>query len=339
MATSRFYKSTPITRPQSNDVERGLAVGKEWGSLLSSLGTAIKGARQDAVANRLMNSGAVAPRAALENAGTNPATGQLNLVPENVPIGGTTPLTGGVEGLKLQQEAAKSALEDAYTKARTEHELAQATGTGGYAKEAKTPKTGFRISGGTTPWTPDATPGGSTGKTGKEPKYTGGGDINNPENDNLDRIRIDFDQAHGKGMFDKFAAAYGNGQGLTEGATSYDLKDAKDLTGNTNLASISKDEGQIVLQRVNAARRRMNMPPAGSVGEGSYPGSSYEAGSEQNPILLSKNNKALHLRSIPAGKWVRDPDTGEDSQVQLANAQSATTPPTPAPAPTPALSQ
>ena len=83
--------------------------------LLSGLGAAIKSAQQDAVANQLMNSSPdFAPRAALETAGTNPATGELNVVPQDVPITGTSPLTGGVDELKARREFEKENLEQAY---------------------------------------------------------------------------------------------------------------------------------------------------------------------------------------------------------------------------------
>ena len=51
-----------------SDVSRGIAAGEAVGKLLGGLGTAIKGAQQDALANQLMNT-QNAPRAALVNSG------------------------------------------------------------------------------------------------------------------------------------------------------------------------------------------------------------------------------------------------------------------------------
>ena len=50
-----------------SDVSRGIAAGEAMGKLLGNLGTAIKGAQKDALANKLMNT-MDAPRAALVNA-------------------------------------------------------------------------------------------------------------------------------------------------------------------------------------------------------------------------------------------------------------------------------
>jgi hypothetical protein len=129
MATSRFYKSVQPRRQVdtgSNDVERGLQVGQSIGKLLGGFGDAIKQARQDAVANQLMDTQAIAnqPGAGVtKDLGTLPAdTGAApddnwTLPNTSGPVQGATDgtvgsliHTGGVDEMKLRQEAAKEQL-------------------------------------------------------------------------------------------------------------------------------------------------------------------------------------------------------------------------------------
>ena len=68
MAQSKYYQRVDIRRQDPDAVNRGLAAGENIGKLLGGLGTAIKGAQKDAIANRLMNT-EDAPRAALVSPG------------------------------------------------------------------------------------------------------------------------------------------------------------------------------------------------------------------------------------------------------------------------------
>ena len=69
MAINYLRRVQARYQPQGqSDVSRGIAAGEAVGKLLGGLGTAIKGAQQDALANQLMNT-QNAPRAALVNSG------------------------------------------------------------------------------------------------------------------------------------------------------------------------------------------------------------------------------------------------------------------------------
>ena len=74
MATSRYYQPVQIRRQDPDAVQRGLQAGETIGKLLGNLGTAIKGAQKDALANKLMNT-EDAPRAALVSPGNSSGGG------------------------------------------------------------------------------------------------------------------------------------------------------------------------------------------------------------------------------------------------------------------------
>src|SRR6266566_3461100 len=96
-------------RPPGYDFEHGMDIGQR---LVGGIGQALQQYRQNAIANKMMNT-MTPPRAALENAGRNPQTGQLNTVPESVSIGGTPPATGGVDEFRVRQLIQQNAIENA----------------------------------------------------------------------------------------------------------------------------------------------------------------------------------------------------------------------------------
>ena len=83
----RPYYPRVNRQPQSQgDAERGLAVGASIGKLLGGLGTAIKDARQDAVANQLMTDQSIGdqPGAGVtQDLGTLPADGGAQASDDN----------------------------------------------------------------------------------------------------------------------------------------------------------------------------------------------------------------------------------------------------------------
>ena len=269
---SRYFKEiTPrrYSNTSGSDVERGLAAGQIVGKLLSGLGSAIQGARKDAAANALMNT-----QAAASGRYTDPNADLSTDLPEDVSpaIGGTattpdqTPFTGGVEGMKLQQQFESDQLDTAIKKAKLADYIASTQGTGSYAKRATPAEKGVTVSGTTSPWSgagsgasaDSATSSTTTTKGGRAQKYVpGSSDVeNDPSSDDPTKIRADYEAYHPGSDFGDFSRVSPD---PTTG--DYVIKDKNDQTVET----VSKAEGDIYRMRMDAAKRKAGLPYTPSI--------------------------------------------------------------------------
>ena len=319
---TRPYYPRVQNRPQSTsaDWQRGEQAGGQVGKLIGAFADAINQAKQNKVANQLLNQqypGTSTPQGndpdpdpVNQDTGA-PITDPNAVVPDVGLPDITTPgnLQGGVAELQMRQAAAKEDLDTQIKKAQLADYIAKAAGTGGYAKARGA---GTTIAGGSSSrW---LSGGGSTGGTtsttrgGKPAPYqAGSGDVeNDEETDSFDQIRADFDDQHGKGSFDAFQAQ-GGGTKNDDGSYSITDKNGKPL------ATVQGADVPLWMQRVNAARLKRGQTPMGSLGNGSNPNSTSAPGSADNPIIAQSK---VHVRSLPYGAWVKDPNTGQVYQKQ-----------------------
>ena len=167
--------------------------------------------------------------------------------------------------------------------------------------------------GGDSVW--DQSTGPSTSSTGpstaaKKPasgKYAAGsGDFENDDStDQPDQIKTDFESFHPGLKMGDFASATRDASG------NYIIlgKPKVDADGNptpTVKATIPKAEGDIVMMRMDAARKRSGLPSNNSA-------ISAGQGTQDNPVPLSGSK--LQLRSLATGTWVIDPATGKKYRV------------------------
>ena len=318
-----YYPRPVYPRAQgAGDAERGLQVGSQIGKLLGGFSEAIQGARQDAVANQLMNAGPTGQDTTPVNLGTLPADSAApqDLTMPDAGVGpdvGSLMHTGGVAEMKLRQ----SALQDQIRQAQLADELAKTAGTGRYAARAKGVSPGVTATGGgnTSRWFSgggqDGQGGGAGGgqrttKGGKPPPYQPGS--TDPENDEStddpSQISADFDSTYGqKGLYGKYLANLPNLKPDEQG--NYTLTDKN---GNT-IASVPSSDAAIWQQRTNAARVKRGLTPLGPLGNGQNPTSNAPTGGPTNPVILQSK---LHVRSLPFGTWVFDPSTNQTYQKQ-----------------------
>jgi hypothetical protein len=213
--------------------------------------------------------------------------------------------SGGTAELQQRQEFAKNQLADQLQRAKIADQIASTTGTGSYAKRA-TPVTrrGTTMTGGDSVW--DGATGDYTGsgkKSKAAPKYEAGTEDfeNNAESDNPDHIRTDFEAFHPGVRMSDFAGAARDDKG------NYIIAGKPDSLGNpTTKATIPKAEGDVVMQRMDAARKRAGLPS----NNGAVPAG---FGTQDNPVPLSGSK--LQLRSLATGTWVVDPKTGKKYRV------------------------
>jgi hypothetical protein len=315
-----YYHFVPAKRRGStvDDVARGMQVGQSIGKLIGGVAGAVKSSQQDAAANALMNQQSTADANAQAQADPDPdplpdGTDNLNPTAATDPSGtqDPTPFTGGVAGMKLQQQFQKSQLADQIQQASLADKLAQAAGTGRFAKRATPAPQGVQVSGQTSLWnqpggnaiTPPPTTGqtGQTGQTKPQKYVAGSGDYENDEStDDASQIKADFEALHGAGTFHKFANSAqvdangnyiipGKGSGGTD-ANGQPLPPPPELT-------IPKGEGDIYTQRINAYKRKSGLPFTVNLGG---------AGTQDNPLPMTTK---LQVRSLPQGTWVVDPVT------------------------------
>ena len=317
MAQSKYFRAVSARRnnvPQSDDVARGLQVGESFGKLLGGLGTAITNAKQSAARDQVAN------QLLAQNYPDTPADPNLDPnadmstdLPEDVStdVGGAASpgvqgnFQGGAAELQQRQAAAKEALttQDLQSKI-AERQAAMALDQ---AKASARPA-GLSVTGGSASrWTQGSdgtqpgTGGGRQGKQTKPAPYVGGsGDVENDEGtDNFDQIRTDFDQQHGKGSFDAFQAQSG---GAKNEDGSYSITDRS----GKPMATVQASDVPMWMQRVNAARVKRSQAPIGSLGDGQNSTSTAPAGTATNPVVAQSK---LHVRSLPYGTYVYDPDT------------------------------
>ena len=328
---SRYFKAVSPRRysDTGSDVERGMQAGQQVGKLIGGLAGAIKGMRQDAAANSLMtgqNISAQPGAGVTQDLGTLPAdTGAASddswTLPDSSALAGDTTGTvggllgtGGVAEMKARQQMESDQLDTAIKKARLADELAKTGGTGRYARRATPAEKGVTVSGATSPWSgagsgPSAdgtTSSTTTTKGGRAQKYVpGSSDVeNDPSSDDPTKIRADYEAYHPGSDFGDFSRVSPD---PTTG--DYVIKDKNDQIVET----VPKAEGDIYRMRMDAAKRKAGLPYTPSViGKPGDP-SLGAAGTQGNPIIPQGQ---LHLRSLPAGTWVQDPNTGQKYMIQ-----------------------
>jgi hypothetical protein len=214
--------------------------------------------------------------------------------------------TGGVQEMELQKEMMAQQIQ----KASMADKLAEAAGTGRYAKRA-TPVTRRGVTmtgdGGDSVW--DSAGGGNTptGKTTKSAKYVAGtGNFETDETtDQPDQIKTDFEAFHPGIDLGDFAGATRDDKG------NYIIPGKPDASGNPTVkATIPKAEGDQVMMRMDAARKRAGMASTNAaVPQGQ--------GTQDNPVPLTGDptKSSLQLRSLATGTWVMDPKTGKKYKI------------------------
>lgn len=331
MAQSRYYRYvTPRRQTDTGaDVQRGLQAGQQIGKLLgglgSSLSSAIQSARQNKVANQLLaqnypdRPGGTDPDPDPVDAQGNLTTDPSTPIPDvQLPaIQGN--FQGGIDELKLRQQFEKENLANQIERARLEN-------TGPYAKRAQAVAPGVTATGGgsSSRWlsgggenggNQGGGQGGQGGRGGKPTPYQpGSGDVQNDEStDDSSQIAADFDNTYSqKGLYGKYLANIGSLKPDDQG--NYPLTNSKGEV----IASVPGSDAAIWQQRTNAARLKRGLTPIGPLGDGQNPTSNAPVGSQTNPIIIQSK---LHVRSIPFGKWVYDPNTGQTYQKQQPPSQ------------------
>jgi hypothetical protein len=314
----------------------GSAFGKDIQGLGSALAGGIQEQQQNQVANQLL------AQYYPDQAGTTDPNADLSTdLPEDVSpdIGGTGTsdvqgnFQGGAAELKMRQDAAKQALgiqnvQDEIAQRQAARALAskKAAGVGLGAGSASR-----WLAGGGDGQGGYGGQGGQRGRGGKQPAYVAGsGDVQNDEStDNFDQIRADFDNQYGKGAFDKFQAEGGGSEVLDKDGnlTGYSVGGVTSTDANGNpvvkkppIATVPVQDASMWMQRVNAARNKAGQQPVEKMigkdsvyGQPQNPGSTAKAGTAQNPIVAQS---ALHVRSLPFGTYVYDPNTKQTYQKQ-----------------------
>ena len=324
---SRPYYPRVQNRPQSTsaDWQRGEQAGSSVGKLISAFTGAIQQAKQDKVANQLLNQqypGTTTPQGNDPDPDPVSAQGQPITDPNAVvPDVGlpdiTTPgnLQGGVTELQMRQAAAKEDLETQIKKAQLANLLAGKSGSGvgrGGGSGAASPWLG---GGNASSWMGGQGAGGGakkgagTGRATKPESYEPGSiDANtDPSADDFSKVRADFDNVYGKGMYDKFQANFSN--------LAPDEKGNFPITGKDGapIATVPGSDAPYWLNRNNAARVRQGLSTIGPLPPGANPTSGKPSGSQENPIPVTNN---LQLRALPFGTWITDPSTGQKKQKQ-----------------------
>lgn len=341
MASSGGSSYFHITAPRrqnlgAGDVARGLQVGQEIGKLIGGVAGAVKSSQQDAAANALMNAAPTAQANAQAAQDPDPdpnPDGTDNLAPTAAtdPSGtqDPTPFTGGVAGMKLQQQFEDDQLSRQVKQAQLAETLARTSGTGGFAKKA-TPvtKQGVTMSGsGNSIW--DGTNPPATGRSGssstKQPKYVAGtGDYeNDATTDDAGQIKADFEAFH-PGLYGKFQGATRDDQGnyvipgKGKGTQTTDASGNVVTTPPEPEAVIPKEEGDIFQQRIQAAKRRAGIP---------YTDPDLKAsglGTADKPVIVDQSQPGanLRMRSLPPGTVVQDAKTGQRFTIKRTAANS-----------------
>ena len=338
---SNFRPYYPRVYPQrqtaeTNDVQRGMAIGSAFGKDIQGLGSALAGGIQEQQQNQVANQ--LLAQYYPDQVGTTDPNADLSTdLPEDVSpdIGGTGTsdvqgnFQGGAAELKMRQDAAKAALSMQSVQAEIAQRQAAAALAG---KKAAGVTLG---SGSSSRWQAgggDGQGGGygggqQRGRGGKAPAYVAGsGNVEDDEGtDDFSQIRTDFDNQYGKGAFDQFQAENGGEEQLDKDGNliGYAVGAKKDKTGATigpPRATVPVQDASLWMQRVNAARNKAGQQPVNKMigkdsvyGQPQNPSSTAKPGTQTNPIILTSK---LQTRSLPFGTWVTDPNTNQTYQKQ-----------------------
>jgi hypothetical protein len=265
-------------------IRSGLAAGESLAPLFKSLGDAIGQYKKDKVANELMNA-----REPTQQQVVQPPPNETD--PDPDPYMVTTPgvqHTGGEAELRLRQEFAKSDLENEYRKSEIARNLAQAGGTGGYAKRAIAVKRGLTTGGGKTGvW------GGGTGQYGdqggqEEEAPAFGSEVDPDPKRRAERTR----------QFVGFDPDYNSVTQDPDNPNSYVVKDRKG-----NVHSVPKSDFDVAFGQEQASRRAQNLPML------SDPSLTDKTlGTRVNPMPIDHEPTALERGRYPRGFIFRLPD-------------------------------
>jgi hypothetical protein len=298
------------------DFERGWQIGGQIGKGLSGLAKAIAGqqtlARQNAVANQLMNT-RNAPRAGLVAPGVNPRTGAANVIPARVPTAGTTPFSGGAEELenRVKMQRLVNELYPPQTQGRTtpvgpglgsRSAWAQHARGGGWGRGGRGGGGGGRGGGGGGA----AGGGGGGGGRGKTPVDTNA--PQNPAQYNFTTMRDQFDAQHGKGSYDQMSPFLDNiqpaGDPLSGTGLQFNAKGGLDYYKDGKLqTSMMGNDVDYWLKRINTARSNAGLEPIHTPLQGS--------GTMDDPYLL-KN--PWDYGSVPYNQYFTTTDTPQVGQ-------------------------
>jgi hypothetical protein len=304
--------------------EAGTAAGKQVGSLIEAIGKMQAKAKQDQIANQLMNA-KLPPRAALVSPGVNPQTGATNVVRAGINTTGG-PMTGGMNELEARVQAQRliNELNNQGT-ARAAASLGPVGPGAGVSAAWKSQgwRGGGRGGGGGGRAGGGAGGGGAAGgKAGKPTPYQAGTEAN-PNNYDMDKLHTDFDHAYYKGAYDQMSPHMGDinpagtnmAPGVDEkghkipGQTGFvqdgkgGLKFYEDGTLKANIAASDLPHWQA---RVNTARYNIGLDPVNMVPlTPANPDSKVPVGHPDNPIVA---NNQWDISNVPYGSVYKDPN-------------------------------
>ena len=345
-----------------DDVSTGLQIGQQVGKLIGGLAGAIHGSQQDAAANKLMNTqdapraalvdagtgnapvdttpqdlgslpsdtggsdvdlGQAMTASRLSDSGPNVGDAPAaNAIPAGVSTAGTKPFTGGVAGMKLQQEFQKNKMADqlsALKLAGAQRDAANAqaedAGTGRYAldaqiKRAQLAKIQSDINAKNTP---------KPAKVDKNPPAV---DIDSEPVIDQNQLTNHIDGIYGKGSTGNISRT------LMEPDTIDDPKNPGTQIPNPNAPAYTKDdngvvssvtvgpkskrvsmpinEAQTYVKQANALRIKQNLPAY------RVPGEPQDVGASADKPYIAKNNLDVYSRA--PGTWITLPN-GKVAQV------------------------
>jgi hypothetical protein len=284
------------------DFQRGWQVGGQIAKSLGGLAGAIQeqqqAARQNAVANQLMNT-ATPPRAALVEPGISPTTGAPNVIGPDIGTAGTAPLTGGIAEMQLRQQFQKNQLADQIQQARLAKLLAPAPAKPGHLGVQPQPGDagawgGYQVGGGGA-GQPGARARAARGQQAQEQPVQIGSE---PVTDQSQLVKH-FDGTYGTGSFGKVMANINTATVSDDGKTVAVGDPQKPI-------NIQIGDAQAYTKQLNSLRIRQGLAPL------PVPGEDSSLGADQTNPYPTTNN--LDVYSRPPGSWVRLPN-GNIAQV------------------------
>ena len=313
----------------------GEQIGSGLGQLAQAIGKVRTEAKQNAVANQLLQQGgwAPSPRAGWVG-GAAPAAG--------IPTAGTRPANGGVEELNMRIAEAKArqglaqeqfGLQNAVAKQRL---LEQAALGGRRGGAAGSPWGGGAAGASAAPFLAQAgqqqRSAGARASAGKKAAGYEPGSAHPDDPATYDRyntLRADVDNQYGKGIYDKLVSSVGDvtidpKTGKPQSATPDELQVGPDYSmtftpGGKTQAHIPGDDVKNFMTRYDAARVRNGQNPlfVDHYLQTQSPESGDPGGSAANPYKVQNN---VQLRALPEGSHFINPKDGKIYQKSPAPA-------------------